>query len=174
MTLTWNNSTTWATSALDESTNHITNAKKGLNEFGKSVARRMNELGMMIDVSHAGEQTFWDVINTTTKPIIASHSSASAITPHFRNLTDEEIKAIAKNGGVIQVNFIPSILDSTYLSRWRAFSLAHKTEIDSLINAKMKGTELDSYINQKYPDAGLSYKNFLRLELGVLHHKGDK
>jgi membrane dipeptidase len=101
LTLTWNNSTTWATSALDESTSRIPDTKKGLNEFGKSVVRRMNELGMLIDVSHVGEQTFWDVINTTTKPVIASHSSVAAITPHYRNLTDEQIKAIAKNRGVI-------------------------------------------------------------------------
>ena len=68
---------------------------------------------MMIDVSHVGDQTFWDVINTTTKPIIASHSSIYNITPQRRNLKDDQIKAIAKNGGVIQINFYPLFIDST-------------------------------------------------------------
>ena len=65
----------------------------------------MNQLGMIIDVSHVGEQTFWDVIKATKKPIIASHSSVYTLTPHRRNLKDDQIKAIAKNGGVIQGKF---------------------------------------------------------------------
>ena len=79
--------------------------------------RRMNQLGMMVDVSHIGEKTFWDVISTTTKPVIASHSSVYALCPVFRNLKDDQIKAIAKNGGVIQVNFYSGFLDSTYLKK---------------------------------------------------------
>src|SRR5665213_2716467 len=69
----------------------------GLNDFGKQVVKRMNEMGMMVDVSHTGEKTFWDVMATTTKPIIASHSSVYALCPVFRNLKDDQIKAIAKN-----------------------------------------------------------------------------
>jgi membrane dipeptidase len=97
MTLTWNNSTSWATSARDETDHAFIVTPYGLNAFGKEVVKRMNALGIMVDVSHVGEKTFWDAINTTTKPVIASHSSVYAICPVFRNLKDDQIKAIAKN-----------------------------------------------------------------------------
>jgi membrane dipeptidase len=161
LTLTWNNSTSWATSSLDESTNHIINEKKGLNVFGKSVVKRMNELGMMIDVSHVGEQTFEDVINSTTKPIIASHSSVYSLEPHHRNLKDEQIKAIARNGGVIQLNL--GFLDSTFRTRLLAFFAAHRSETDSLRKSK-KGLALISYMKQKYPEE----INALRPSLSML------
>ena len=94
MTLTWNNSTSWASSAMDE-TSKKDLSHKGLTDFGKEVIKRMNELGMMVDLSHVGEQTFWDAIHTTTKPVIVSHSNAYALCPAFRNLKDEQIKAVA-------------------------------------------------------------------------------
>ena len=90
---------------------------------------------MMIDVSHVGDQTFWDVINTTTKPIIASHSSIYNITPQRRNLKDDQIKAIAKNGGVIQINFYPLFIDSTAGKKFDDFLNLHMAENDSLMNA---------------------------------------
>ena len=99
--LTWNNSNNIGTSASDE---HKT-GKGGLTEFGKKVIKRMNETGVLVDVSHLGEKSFWDVIETTNSPIIASHSNCYAINPHYRNLTDEQIKAIAKTGGIIMINF---------------------------------------------------------------------
>lgn len=85
LTLTHNISPSWATSAADETTKPNL-AHKGLTDFGKQVVQKMNELGMLIDVSHAGEQTFWDVIKLSTKPIIASHSCVYNLTPHRRNL----------------------------------------------------------------------------------------
>ncbi len=108
MTLTWNNSTSWATSALDETTkkDSLARTHKGLTDFGKQVIKRMNELGMMVDLSHTGEQTFWDAINITTKPVIVSHSNAYAICPVPRNLKDEQIIAVGKNGGVIDLIFL--------------------------------------------------------------------
>jgi len=78
MTLTWNNSTSWATSSYDEQP-EVNLPRKGLTDFGRQVVNKMNELGMLVDVSHVGEQTFWDVMETTTKPIIASHSSVYSI-----------------------------------------------------------------------------------------------
>ncbi|MFM6926750.1 MAG: dipeptidase, partial [Ferruginibacter sp.] len=113
LTLTHNIAPSWATSAADETTKPNM-PHKGLTDFGKQVVKRMNELGMMIDVSHSGEQTFWDVIAITTKPIIASHSSVYSLVPSRRNLKDEQIKAIAKNGGVVQINFNPGFIDSTF------------------------------------------------------------
>ena len=105
MTLTWNNSTSWATSAKDESSGNIANEKKGLTDFGKKVVERMNKLGMMVDLSHVGEKTFSDALQTATKPVIVSHSCAYALCPVFRNLKDDQIKAVGKNGGVIHINF---------------------------------------------------------------------
>jgi membrane dipeptidase len=148
MTLTWNNSTRWASSAADETTHPGATLKatgeadpadtifrKGLSDYGKKIVSRMNELGMMVDVSHVGEQTFWDVMKTTTKPVIASHSSVWNLCPHRRNLKDEQIKAIAKNGGVIHLNFYAGFLDSTYEKKRNDFVRRHRPEIDSLVKA---------------------------------------
>src|SRR5450432_1562065 len=150
MTLSWNNSTSWSTSAADESQQVFKVTPYGLNDFGKRVVKKMNQLGMMVDVSHVGEKTFWDVISTTTRPVIASHSSVYSICPVFRNLKDDQIKAIAKNGGVIQINFYSGFLDSTFFKKVESFVKLHKAEHDSL--ASMKKPEylvLDS-LSKKY------------------------
>jgi membrane dipeptidase len=151
LTLTWNNSTSWASSAADETAGKIPNAKKGLNDLGKQIVRRMNELGMMVDVSHIGEQTFWDVMKITTKPVIASHSCVHALCPHPRNLKDEQIKAIGKNGGVIQLNFYSGFIDSNYMRRKEAFLARHAQERDSLKAAGMTSYEIDDWVTMKYP-----------------------
>jgi membrane dipeptidase len=149
MTLTWNNSTPWATSAFDETfTKDLQH--KGLTDFGRQVVQRMNALGMMVDISHVGKQTFWDVINTTTKPVIASHSSVYNICPHQRNLKDDQIKAIAKNGGVIQVNFYSGFLDSTYTRKKDIFFVKHKSESDSLSKSGMSENMVENYMFSKY------------------------
>jgi membrane dipeptidase len=150
MTLTWNNSTSWASSAADETANKV--AKKGLNDFGKQVVKRMNDLGILVDVSHVGEQTFWDVIGTTTKPVIASHSSVYALAPVPRNLKDEQIKAVAKNGGVIQVNFYSGFLDSTFERKNGAFRTAHRAEIDSLRKINPEPYFSEEFLFEKYPN----------------------
>ncbi|ERM90762.1 dipeptidase [Caldanaerobacter subterraneus] len=82
----------------------------GLTSFGKQVVKEMNRLGMIVDVSHLNEKGFWDVIEISEKPVIASHSNAKALCSHRRNLTDEQIKAIAQKGGVIGINFAPQFL----------------------------------------------------------------
>ena len=134
LTLTHNVAPSWATSAADETTNPNL-PHKGLTEFGRQVVQRMNELGMMIDVSHAGDQTFWDIIKITVKPIIASHSSVYSLVPSRRNLKDDQIKAIAKNGGVVQVNFNPGFIDSSFGKKEAAFFKTHAAEYDSLLKA---------------------------------------
>lgn len=106
--LTWNTSNEIGTSSRDETER---GRKGGLTEFGKQVVTRMNELGMMIDVSHLGETAFWEVVETSSKPIIASHSCVYSLAPHYRNLTDEQIKAIAKSGGYIGINFYNKFLE---------------------------------------------------------------
>ncbi len=163
LTLTHNISLSWATSAADETTNPNL-PHKGLTDFGKKVVQRMNELGMMIDVSHVGEQTFWDVINTTTKPIIASHSSVYALVPHRRNLKDDQIKAIAKNGGVIQVNFHPGFIDSSFDKKEQAFLKRHVAEFDSLIKSGMAEFYATNFLYAKYTDEA----NAIRPPLSML------
>jgi len=117
MTLTWNNSTNWATSAMDETQHSDTLTHKGLTEFGRAIVKRMNELGVMVDLSHVGEQTFYDAIAITTKPVLLSHSSVWNICPVFRNVKDDQIKAVAKNGGVICINFYSGFIDSNFSKR---------------------------------------------------------
>ena len=151
MTLTWNNSTDWASSAFDERFKKDI-AHKGLTDFGKQVVRKMNELGMMVDVSHLGETSFWDVIATTVKPVIASHSSVYAFSPHQRNLKDEQILAIARNGGVIQVNFYSGFLDSSYERKKSAFFSDHKKEVDSLTSARVPDYLVEAFLFLKYPE----------------------
>jgi membrane dipeptidase len=151
MTLTWNNSTPWATSAMEETSKAFTVTPYGLTEEGKSIVRRMNELGMLVDLSHVGEKTFWDAIHTTTKPVICSHSSVYALCPVFRNLKDDQIKAIGANGGVIQVNFYSGFLDSNYNKRMTAFLGRHKPEMDSLVAAKAPNYAINEFLSKKYP-----------------------
>ena len=117
MTLTWNNSTNWASSAMDETLNPEKLKHKGLTDFGKKVVKRMNELGIIVDLSHTGEQTFYDAIATTTKPVLLSHSSVWNICPVFRNVKDDQIKAVAKNGGVICVNFYSGFISAAFDKR---------------------------------------------------------
>lgn len=155
ITLTWNNSTNWATSAADETNpegKKNSEGKKGLTAFGKEIVQKMNTLGIMVDVSHVGEQTFWDVIATTTKPLIASHSSVYALCPHRRNLNDDQIKAIAKNGAVIQINFNSGFIDPTVNKRESAFKEKHQTEIDSLKLTRMNSFLAEENIYRKYKD----------------------
>jgi membrane dipeptidase len=150
MTLTWNNSTSWATSAMLETTKKDSLKQKGLTTFGKEVVKRMNELGMIVDLSHVGEQTFWDAINTTTKPVIASHSCAYTLCPVFRNLNDEQIKAVGRNGGVIHINFFSGFVDSNFMRRNDAFIEKHKAERDSILKTVTDPYFADDYLYGKY------------------------
>ncbi len=149
MTLTWNNSTNWASSAYDETYNNDL-TRSGLSDFGKQVVQKMNDLGMMVDISHVGVQTFWDVIETTTKPIIASHSGVYALCQHQRNLNDEQIKAIAKNGGVIQVNFYSAFLDNNYIKKADDFFTKHAIEMESLTARGMNEFQSEDFLFNKY------------------------
>ncbi len=152
MTITWNNSTPWATSALDEETKKDSLPHKGLTDFGKQIIKRMNELGMLVDLSHVGEQTFWDAIATTTKPVLVSHSCVYALCPHRRNLKDDQIKAVAKNGGVIHLNFYSGFLDPQFEARSDAFTAKHKVEMDSLLKINPEPYFMQVYLFNKYPD----------------------
>jgi len=147
--VTWNNSNDWATSAKDETLRPDSLKFLGLSKFGESVIYRCNELGVIVDVSHAGEKTFWDIINITKKPIIASHSSVYKICPHFRNLKDEQILAIKENRGVIFVNFYPGYIDSTFSEKAFKIKKLFKKQLDSLANIYNPDSDIYWYKENK-------------------------
>jgi membrane dipeptidase len=110
MTLTWNNGNSWAGSNAG-----LNNTSKGgLTPFGVQVIHEMNHLGMFVDISHVSDSTFWDAIKASSVPVIASHSSSRALSPHRRNMSDDMLRAVAKNGGVVNVNFYAGFIDSAY------------------------------------------------------------
>jgi membrane dipeptidase len=119
MTLTWANSNEWADSSGDLENAGVEH-HGGLTGFGREVVRTMNRLGMMVDVSHGSDATFWDVLKTTHAPVIASHSSARALTDSPRNLTDEQLRAVATNDGLVMVNFYPAFIDDRWREGWMA------------------------------------------------------
>ena len=116
MTLTWSISTSWAGSSGDAG------RKRGLNEKGRAIVSRMNRLGMMVDISHVSDQTFYDTLKVTRAPVIASHSSCRALANVPRNMTDAMIRALAENGGLIQINFYSAFLDAGYTTAWTKVS----------------------------------------------------
>jgi len=116
MTLTWNNGLPWAGAAFGEGGTRT----GGLTAFGRDVVREMNRLGMLVDVSHVSDSTFFDAIAASSVPVIASHSSARALSDSPRNLTDDQLRAIARNGGVVNVNFYSRFIDSRYRMRAEA------------------------------------------------------
>ncbi|MCJ7497158.1 MAG: dipeptidase, partial [candidate division Zixibacteria bacterium] len=152
VTLTWENSNLLASSAADTSSQ-----KGGLTELGKDVIKEMNRLGMIVDVSHLSEQAFWEVMELSKAPVIASHSCVKAICNHYRNLTDEQIKAIAGSGGVIGINFFSGYLDDDY--RKRSDSIYKEIQIKKEeLKEKFKGDDKKIeeetsllYQNAKFP-----------------------
>jgi membrane dipeptidase len=134
MTLSWSNTNEWADSSGD-----IDDAKvqhhNGLTDFGKQVVLEMNRLGMIIDISHVADKTFWDTIATTKAPVIASHSSARALVDAPRNMTDEMLRAVAKNGGVVQVNFFSGFLDQNYRNAMLAQDKEQKAAIQNYMDS---------------------------------------
>ncbi len=126
MTLTHSNTNDWADSSTDSA------RWGGLNDFGRQVVREMNRIGMLVDVSHVSEDTVMDVLEVTTKPVIASHSSCLALCNHPRNLSDKALRAIAKNGGVIGINFFAGFIDQQYYDALQA----KQNDILSALNEK--------------------------------------
>ena len=126
MTLTHNNTNNWADAHRDEPRNN------GLSPFGKEVVKEMNRLGMLVDISHVSVKTMSDVLDVSTAPIIASHSGARGVNDHTRNVPDEILKRVAKNGGVIMINFYPSFLDARTNKEENERAERLKPQIDAL------------------------------------------
>ena len=133
MTLTWNNTNNWADAGRGEKKHN------GLSDFGKEVVREMNRLGMLVDVSHVSDETMSDALDVSKAPIIASHSSARALSNVPRNIPDDLLRRIAKNGGVVQVNFYSVFVDTATVSPQSA-------ERDRRIKAQQDA------IDEKYKD----------------------
>ena len=151
MTLSWSNTNEWADSSGDINDPKIQH-HNGLTDFGKQVVLEMNRLGMMVDISHVSDKTFWDAIATTKAPLIASHSSARALSDAPRNMTDDMLRAVGKNGGVVDVNFYSGFLDENYRKASEAIR-------------KEAGEAVDAYI-QKQKAAGkpVPYSEIDRIE----------
>src|SRR3989440_1325951 len=147
MTLSWSNTNEWADSSGDINDPKIEH-HNGLTGGGKQIVLEMNLLGMLIDISHVADKTFYDAIAVTKAPVIASHSSARALTNHPRNMTDDMLRAVAKNGGVVQVNFYNAFIDENYRKAAEAQSkdrdAAVKTYDDQMKAAGKTVTYLDN------------------------------
>jgi membrane dipeptidase len=113
MTLTWSNTNEWADSSGDIQDPDVTH-HNGLTDFGKDIVREMNRLGMIVDISHVADSTFYQALLISRAPVIASHSSSRALTNHPRNMTDDMLRAVARNNGVVMVNFYSAFVDEAY------------------------------------------------------------
>ncbi len=119
MILTHNSSHNWADSSTDVPINN------GLSEFGREVVGEMNRLGIIVDISHVSDETFWDVLEVTGAPIIASHSNSRALADHPRNMTDDMIRAMTANNGVVMINFMNPFIDQEQTEYWKIASGWH-------------------------------------------------
>jgi membrane dipeptidase len=146
MTLSWSNTNEWADSSGDIDDPKVQH-HNGLTDFGKQVVLEMNRLGMMVDISHVADKTFWDAIAATKAPLIASHSSARALVNAPRNMTDDMLRAVAKNGGVVQVNFFSGFDDQSYLDASRAQAKEKDAAIHAFIAKKQADGQPVSYID---------------------------
>jgi len=137
MTLTWSNSNGWADSSGDDKDTTIPHTESGLSEFGKDVVYEMNRLGMIVDISHVSDKTFYRTLVITRAPVIASHSAARALCDAPRNMTDDMLRAVTINGGVVMVNFYSGFISQAY----RNAQIAQKPEVDKAtadLKAKFK------------------------------------
>jgi membrane dipeptidase len=131
MTLTHTNHTPWADTSSKPPEHN------GLTDFGKQVVREMNRLGMMVDISHVSDKTFYDALETSSAPIIASHSSCRALASAPRNMTDDMLRALASKGGVVHINYYEAFLDSDFQKREAALK-AESAQVDAIDDATPK------------------------------------
>ena len=145
MTLSWSNTNEWADSSGDIGDPKIQH-HNGLTDFGKQVVLEMNRLGMMVDISHVADKTFWDVMAVTKAPVIASHSSARALVNAPRNMTDDMLRAVAKNGGVVQVNFYSGFVDENFREAMEAQDKDDKAAVNKYIDSLKAQNKPVNYI----------------------------
>jgi membrane dipeptidase len=141
MTLSWSNTNNWADSSGDIDDPKIQH-HNGLTDFGKQVVLEMNRLGMMVDISHVADKTFWDAIGVTKAPVIASHSAARSLTNAPRNMTDDMLKAVGKNNGVVMVNFFSGFINEDFRKAADAQSKEREAAVKEYL-AKQKAAGKD-------------------------------
>jgi membrane dipeptidase len=139
MTLTHFRSNDWADSSTAKPEHN------GLTNFGKEVVREMNAIGMIVDISHVSDKTFYDVLQVTTKPVIASHSSCRSMSDVPRNMTDDMLRALARNGGVVGINF-----SASFLNQQDAEELRKKISEENAIELTFTGAALDDFAAKEY------------------------
>jgi membrane dipeptidase len=140
MTLTWSSNLTWAGSSSDKN-----DATMGLTEFGREVVREMNRLNMIVDVSHVSEQTFYDTLAITSDPVVASHSGCRALCDHDRNLTDDQLRALAANGGVVGIAVLPTFLKKEWEAGWDAAEARIADKVEALKQKHGGNTRAPAY-----------------------------
>src|SRR5436190_6164347 len=146
MTLTHFRNTDWGDSSTDKPEHN------GLTDFGKQVVREMNAIGMMVDISHVSDKTFYDVLELTHKPVIASHSSCRSMSDVPRNMTDDMLRALAKNGGVVGVNF-----SAAFLNQQDAENLKQAISHENALEPNLAGAELDQFAAKEGAESGESH-----------------
>lgn len=147
MTLTWSNTNDWADSSND------VERWGGLTNFGREVVQEMNDIGMIVDISHVSDKAFWHALEASTKPMIASHSSARAFCSHPRNMSNEMIKALAKKGGVIFINFYPSFIDQKFYDAYVKLARRLEKKLQKMYKRYQKNPEMAGYEEDKIMQA---------------------
>jgi len=147
MTLSWSNTNEWADSSGDIDDPKVQH-HNGLTDFGKQVVVEMNRLGMMVDISHVADKTFWDAIATTKAPVIASHSSARALVDAPRNMTDNMLRAVARNGGVVQVNFFNGFDDADFHKAMEAQAKDKAAAVQKFVDQMKAEGKSVSYVDE--------------------------
>lgn len=146
MTLSWSNTNEWADSSGDINDPKVEH-HNGLTDFGRQVVHEMNRMGMMIDISHVSDKTFSDTMATTKAPVIASHSSARALSNHARNMTDDMLRAVTKNGGVVQVNFFNAFIDEDYRKAFEAQAKDRDAAVAASIKQQKDAGQTPTYVD---------------------------
>ncbi len=145
---TWNYSLDWVSSGYDETHNIKKIKHLGLSDFGKEVIHTCNENGVIIDMSHIGEKSFWDIASISTKPFIASHSSVYKLSKHFRNLKDDQILEIKRVGGLVGLNPYPFFIDTSFKKKEEEFIKKYKNDLD-MINIR-EGNKITAWITKQH------------------------
>ena len=143
MTLTWSNTNDWADSSNDKE------RWGGLTEFGRDVVREMNRIGMIVDISHVSDKAFWHALDTSRRPMIASHSSVRSICKHQRNMTDDMIRSLAEKGGVVFINFYPSFINQKFTEAYEQLTNRLEKRLSRIRERYKERPEMSSYEEDK-------------------------
>jgi membrane dipeptidase len=166
MTLTWSNTNEWADSSGDLNDEDVKH-HNGLTEFGEDVVREMNRMGMIVDISHVSDKTFYRTLTITRAPVIASHSSARALNSHARNMSDDMLRAVGVNGGVVMVNFYSAFIDEDFRKAYGGLK-KERDAAEAELKEKLTGADDVTYYRETNDLAKESAQRVPRPALKVL------